>query len=59
MLLSSIDPKATSQPFLEYMQLHQYLILFGTHDLYVLFVRYRRGLRQIPGPWFASVSSIW
>ena len=38
---------------------HQYLTLVGLLCLYTLFVRYRTGLRRIPGPWIASVSSIW
>ena len=38
---------------------HQFLTLLGLLCLYILFVRYRNGLREIPGPWSASISSIW
>ena len=58
MLLSLIDLNATNY-FLNCVQSYRYLILFGVFCLYVVLVRYRAGLRDIPGLWFASVSSIW
>ena len=42
-----------------YLWKHPFLTLLGLLCLYILFVRYRNGLREIPGPWLASISSIW
>ena len=59
MLSSSVDLKSIIHRLLEHLQSHQYLVLFGILILYILLVRYRRGLRHIPGPWLTSISSIW
>ena len=41
------------------MREHQWFALLGLVCLYFLFVKYRSGLHRIPGPWLASISSIW
>ncbi|CAF9933472.1 MAG: hypothetical protein ALECFALPRED_005602 [Alectoria fallacina] len=59
MLLSSPDYRVVVYRGFGYVQAHQCLTLLGLFCLYVLFVKYRSGLRRIPGPWLASVSTIW
>ena len=40
-------------------QEHRFLAFLGLLCLYILLVKYRNGLRRVPGPWLANVSSIW
>ena len=35
------------------------LSVFSALSLYILCLRYKSGLRSVPGPWLASVSNIW
>lgn len=59
MLQLPFDHRAAIYRVTDYVWRHQFLALLGLFCLYLLFVRYRSELRRIPGPWLASVSSIW
>ena len=59
MLLSPLDHQAMVYQAFGFIQVHQYSTLIGLLCLYILYVRYRSGLHRIPGPWLASISSIW
>ena len=59
MLQLPVDHRAVVYRVTNYLWKHQFLTLLGLLCLYVLCVRYRSGLRRIPGPWLASISSIW